>query len=292
MWFYLAVLSAFFTALSDIARRTHGSLAQPAELSWWTTVFSLPLGMGLLLITHEPIHMTRAFLVPATLSALIGVYSGVLHFRAYKYGDVSAVVPMTNFLPIALVVTSFIMLGTLPSLPGLAGVLLVVAGVYYSSVHGRRSLLHPFKQMFKNKGSRAMLQWVGLMAVLSPLMKMALGVNSAAFLMFYMLVLQFICMSVYLLCRPRVRRLKRGERIIKRWGWHVAAIATFGTISAFFLLHAMDMQDPTYVLSVKRLDVLMAIVLAGVFLKETHILRRFKGAVIAIAGVVIIFLAA
>lgn len=295
MWFYLALLAALFTALADIARRTHGSTAQPAELSWWTIVFSLPLGLGLLLIDNEPIHITKEFLVPALSASVIGAYSGVLHFKAFKYGDVSAVTPIGNLIPIAVLGTSFVILGTVPSLAGVGGVLLVVAGLYYSSVGGKHSLTHPIKQTFKNRGSRAMLAWALLMAIVSPLMKLALESSSPAFLMFFMLATQFILMSGYLLLRrssSAVRRIKRGERVIRRWGWHIAAIATFATISVFFLLQAMETQDPGYVLSVKRLDVLMTVLLAGLFLKEKHILRRFKGSVLAVAGVIIIVLAA
>lgn len=294
MWFYLALLSAFFNSLSEIARRTHGSLADPAELSWWTMVLSLPLSFGLVLTQqHQAVHITPGFAAAILVSAALGVYGGVAHFKAFKYGEASAVSPIANLLPIALLVTSFFILGTVPSWKGIIGVLLVVSGVYYSSVSGKHSLLLPFRNLVRNKGSRAMLVWVAANAVAAAITKIALGSAAAAYVMFVMVVSQIAMLSVYLLLRPHVHKhkVRRGERILKRWGWHIAAIAVFGTLAVFFQYQAMKLADVSYVLTVKRMDVLMTVLLAGLFLGERHILRRFKGSLIAVAGVAIIFLA-
>lgn len=292
MWFYLALLSAFFNALANVARRTHGSLAQPAELSWWSLLLSLPLGVGLLLIGDQPFYSNTSFLLPALVASVMNTYGGVLMFRAYKYNDVSVVGPLTNFLPVGLVVTSLFILGIRPEPAGLAGILLVVAGVYYSSVSGHLSLAHPFRKLMQNKGSRAMLGWVALMSVSAALMALALRSASPSFLLLFIMVVEFIILSVYLLIRPQKHRLRHGEQVMRQWGWHIAAISTFTTMSVFFQLQAMNMQDISYVLAVKRVDVLFTVLLAGLFLKERHVFKRFKGSVIALAGVVVILLAA
>ena len=291
MWFYLALLSAFFNALANIARRTHGSLAQPVELAWWTGLFSLPLGIGLVLISNQPLWTDNNYILPITISAVLSTYGHVLLFRAYKFADASTVSPISNLLPIALVITSFLILGIVPSILGLCGVLLVVCGLYYSSVSGKHKLGHPLRQLLKSRGSRAMLGWVLLMSVNAALAKIALGSASAEYLMFFSLVIEFALFSIYLLIRPRKNRVRHGEKVIRKWGWHIAAIAVFATLNVFFMLKAISLVDPSYALSVKRLDVLITILLAGLFLKEKHILRRFKGSVIALAGVVLIVMA-
>jgi drug/metabolite transporter (DMT)-like permease len=292
MWFYLALLSAFFNALSNIARRTHGSLAQPAELAWWSLLLSIPLGVGLVLVSGEPLWTSTDYILPALAAGSINAYGGILMFRAYKYGDASAVSPVGNFLPVVLVVTSFFILGTRPSPLGLAGIFLVVAGVYYSSVSGKHALLHPLRQILKNRGSRAMLTWAVLMAVSTTFVKIALDSASGTYLMLFLQLFEFGLISIYLLIRPIKNRTRHGERVLKRWGWHVAAIAVFSTMSVFFQFQAMDKVDPSYVLSVKRLDVLVTVLLAGLFLKERHILRRFKGSLLAVVGAVLLLIAA
>lgn len=291
MWFYLALLSAFFNSLSNVARRTHGSLAQPAELAWWSLLLSMPLSAGLLLVSGAPYYTSTAYLAPALIASALNAYGGVLMFKAYKYGDASVISPLTNFLPVTLVVTAFIILGTVPEPMGLVGILLVVAGVYYSSVSGRHSLAHPFRKLMANKGSRAMLGWVLLMSFSAALMGLALRSASPSYLMLFIQVVEFLLLSIYLLSRPQKHRIRHGEQVMKRWGWHIAAIATFTTLAIFFQLQAMNLQDISYVLSVKRIDVLFTILLAGLFLKEKHVFKRFKGSAIALVGVVIILLA-
>lgn len=211
-------------------------------------------------------------------------------FKAYKYGDASVVSPLTNVLPIVLVVTTFLLLGTVPGWYGLIGIFLVVAGVYYSSVSGKHKLTHPLRQLMKNKGSRSMMFWVVLVSVVIVLASVALRSASASFLLLFMQVAEFILLSIYLLARPQRHRLKHGENVLRKWGWHIAAIALFSTMGVFFQFQAMNLADPNYVMAVKRMDVLMTVLLAGLFLHEKHILRRFKGSALAVVGVVVILL--
>ena len=289
MWFYLALLSAFFNAIGNIARRTHGSLADPVELSWWCLLFGMPLAVGLLLISDKPMYTNHAFVLPLIAASLINTLASVLQFKAYRLSDASVVSPITNFLPILLVGTSFLMLGVIPNWAGLVGILFVVGGVYYSSVNGRHDLMHPIRQIFKSSGSKAMLGTVVLWSVSTNLDKIALESASAAFVTVFQGGLMLAVLSVYLLVRPQRRRLKRGERVIKKWGWHIAAIAIFAVLAVFFQMQAVALVSPSYVLSVKRLDVLFTVIFAGLFLHERHIMKRFKGAAIAVIGVLIIY---
>lgn len=290
MWFYYALLSAFFNAIGNIARRTHGSLADPAELSWWTLLFSLPLGLGLLLISNQPYFTGMEWLVPTIASGFLNTIASVMQFKAYKLADASAVSPITNFLPLLLVVTSFLMLGVVPGRGGFVGIVFVVAGVYYSSVSGKHSLSHPLKQIFKNKGSRAMLGTILLWSVSTNLDRIALRHASPAFITVSQQVLILTFLSLYLLAQPRRRRLKRGERVLHRWGWHIVAMSVFVTLAVFFQTQAIAIIEPSYALAVKRLDVLFTVLFAGLFLHERHIMKRFAGSAIAATGVVIIYL--
>jgi len=288
MWFLLAVLSAFFNSLGNVARRTHGSLAQPAELAWWSLLFSLPLTVGFVLISHERLYSSFDFVIPAAVASVLSCFGGVLLFRAYKYADASVICPLTNLLPIAMVPTTFIFTGQLPAPLGFVGVLLVVAGVYYSSVSGKHSLSHPLGQIMKSKGSRAMIGWVVITSVVVSLVSLSMRSASPSFLLLTMQIVSFVLMSGYLLARPQRKRLQRGEHVLKKWGRHIAAISLFSTVAVLFQYHAMSLANPTYVMSVKRLDVLMTVLMASVFLHEKHILRRIKGSLVAIIGIVII----
>lgn len=292
MWFYYSLLAALLNGFANVARRTHGSLADPAELSWWSLVIGIPVNIGLLLAVNTPAFTSHAFIVPMIISGVINALALILQFKAYKLGEVSLVAPIINLLPLLLIGTSFIMLGVVPSFGGIGGVILVVYGVYYSSVSGKHTLRNPIRQLFRNAGSRAMLGTIVMWSISSNLQKISLRSASPAFLALAQASVMFACISIYLLARPRRRRIKRGEEIIRRWGWHITAIAIFATLSVFFEFQALaHTANPTYVQTVKRLDVLITIPFAGYFLHERHLLKRFQGALVALVGVAIIYLA-
>jgi len=121
-------------------------------LAWWSLLFSLPLTVGFVLISHERLYTSFDFVIPGGIASVLSCFGGVLLFRAYKYADASVVCPLTNLLPIAMVPTTFIFTGQLPAPLGFVGILLVVAGVYYSSVSGKHSLSHPFGQIYEEQG--------------------------------------------------------------------------------------------------------------------------------------------
>jgi len=291
MWFYFALLSAALNSLSVIARKTHGSLAHPLELCWWTLLFGVPLGIGLLFTTHQPYYTDFGFIIPATISALIGIASSSLAFYAYQKGETSALAPLGNLLPVALLVTSFFILGTLPTVGGLLGIVLVVGGVYYSSL-GKAKLSHPFKQLWRSTGSRAMLGCVVLWSIGSSIDALALQHASPAFLLAYRQVISLVALSIILLLHPQRHRFRRGQRVMRRWGWHIVAISVFATLAVYFQFQAIKLIDPVYVLTVKRIDVLFTILIAHFLFREKHVLRRFEGSLIALVGIVIICFAA
>lgn len=289
MWLYFALLSALLNGLANIARRTHGSLADPAELAWWLQLFAFPLSIGMLLISDKPAFTGHAFLLPMIISGLLNATASTLQVKAYKLSDASLVSPIANLLPLFLIPSSFIALGVLPGWGAAVGILLVIAGVYYTSVHGKHGLWHPLRQLLKNRGSRAMLLTVLLWSISINFEKISLRSVSPAFLMFGQGLVMFAVTSLYLLCKPQRHRVKRGERVIRRWGWHISAISLFGFLSAFFQESAVQLtSNPSYILAIKRVDVLITVLLAGLFLREKHILKRFEGSLIAVAGVVLI----
>ena len=287
MWFYFAILSALLNSFSTLARKTHGSLAHPLELCWWTLVFGVPLGLGLLLTSNGPYYTDLFFILPATVSALLGIASSSLAFYAYQKNSTSALVPLANLLPVFMIFTSFLLLGTLPSLGGLIGILLVVGGVYYSSVGGKK-LSHPLRHIFSNPGSLAMLGCVVLWSLGANFDKVAMDHASPEFVLAYRQIVSFLVLSSILLLHPQRHRFRRGQRVLKRWGWHIVAISLFATLAVYFQFHAIKLVDPVYVIAVKRIDILFTIILAHFLLKEKHVMKRFEGSTIALVGVIII----
>ncbi|MCB0113507.1 MAG: EamA family transporter [Caldilineaceae bacterium] len=131
-WFYWALLSAIFAALtaifakigirgvdSDLATliRTSIIIVVLAVFVWFTGKWSNPLAL--------PRH-TWIFL---TLSGLATGASWVCYFRALQIGEASKVAPVDKFSLVLVAIFAVIFLGERPDLWEWAGIALVAAGV-------------------------------------------------------------------------------------------------------------------------------------------------------------------
>jgi hypothetical protein len=75
------------------------------------------------------------------MSAALRLMSLLLYQTAIELSPLSVTVPYLSFTPAMLLVTAFLLIGEQPSLPGLAGVLVVTAGGYllaFSSASGAK----------------------------------------------------------------------------------------------------------------------------------------------------------
>lgn len=287
MWFYFALLSALTNTVGTIARKTHGSTARPAELAWWTQLVMVPCSLALIFLNPQPLYKNYDFIAPTIASSIIYCFAAILIFVAYKYGETSVVTPLGNLLPVGLLIASYLMFGTVPPVTGIIGVLLVGFGLYYSSVSGKHNLLKPFQAIWSQKGSRAMLAVVFFWVIGTNLDKISLRSASPAFLVFAQQLIDFILLSGYLLSRHSRKR----QKVWQHWWRHITIMAVFTTLAIYFQAKAVSLLGNTsYVLAVKRLDVLLVILYSGFVIKEKHLFKRFLGSLIAMAGVITIYL--
>ena len=131
-WFYWAILSAVFAALtaifakigiqgvnSDLATliRTAIVILVLSAFVWFTGKWSNPLTLP---------SKTWIFL---TLSGLATGASWVCYFRALQIGDASKVAPIDKLSLVLVAVFAFVFLGERPSLRDWAGIAMVASGV-------------------------------------------------------------------------------------------------------------------------------------------------------------------
>ena len=131
-WFYWALLSAVFAALtaifakigiqgvdSDLATlvRTAIILVVLSAFVWYAGKWSNPLSLS---------PKTWLFL---GLSALATGASWVCYFRALQMGEASKVAPVDKFSLVLVAIFAFVFLGERPSLQQWSGIALVAAGV-------------------------------------------------------------------------------------------------------------------------------------------------------------------
>lgn len=131
-WFYWALLSAVFAALTAIFAKVGlqgvdsdlATLIRTAIIMAVLSVFVLATGKW-----ANPLALSGKTWLFLVLSGLATGASWVCYFRALKMGDASQVAPVDKLSLVLVAVFAFAFLGERPSLREWSGIALVAAGV-------------------------------------------------------------------------------------------------------------------------------------------------------------------
>lgn len=245
------------------------------------------------------------FFLAVGLDCAINVIGTTLAFRALKSTDISLAVPMLSFTPLFLVLTAFVMLGEIPSLAGMAGIVIIVLGSYILNTAAEHtSLLDPFRAMVSHPGILAMFIVSFLYAIAIGFDKMVVLNSDIVFgsaVVFSILGLVFLGIFILKSAMHRtdlsapaaptpgepVQNTAGSPRDILGAGILIGVLLT---IEAVAINAAYLDQIVPYVSAIKRLSIIITVLYGTLIFRETGIRQRVSGAVLMVCGVVLILL--
>ncbi len=131
-WFYWAILSAVFAALTAIFAKI-GIQGVDSDLATLIrTAIIIVVLTAFVAYTHKwsnPFELSSKTWLFLILSGLATGASWVCYFRALKIGDASKVAPVDKLSLVLVVVFAFMFLGERPSLREWSGIAMVAGGV-------------------------------------------------------------------------------------------------------------------------------------------------------------------
>ncbi|HLD09405.1 MAG TPA: EamA family transporter [Methylophilaceae bacterium] len=131
-WFYWALLSAVFAALTAIFAKVGLEGVDSDYATLLRTFVIIAVLMGFIFFTGKwsnPFSLQPKSLTFLVLSALATGASWICYFRALKVGEASKVAPIDKLSLVLVIIFAFIFLGERPSVREWLGVFMVVAGV-------------------------------------------------------------------------------------------------------------------------------------------------------------------
>ncbi|MAF89336.1 MAG: DMT family transporter [archaeon] len=284
-WYLLAIFSAFFEAIyytlikKLVKKEDLQVLAGGIFLSGSVILFISSFVSGLPVIGGQ-------FYSSIIVTGILNTFAVALYFRTLKTTDISLSLPMLSFSPLFLIATSFLILGEFPSYVGMGGIVLIVSGSYVINMStDHKGLLYPIQQILSNKGVLDMLGVAFIFSIAANYNKIAV-LNSDPMLSSAGI---FLITAVPFLIYSKTGRRKLVGSYKKLWKW----ILTTGivlSLTAVFINAAMTLEIVPYVVSMKRLAVLFAVIFGGVVFREKNIGRRLLGTLIMLAGAIIIIL--
>jgi drug/metabolite transporter (DMT)-like permease len=286
LWVVLALAAAFFDATyymltkkalsGGVGRLFLGSIV---FLGSAATLLSLAFSRGV------PSLDTLFF--PALLGSAVLNFSAILlYYRAFEITDLSLAVPMLSFTPLFLIGTSFLILGELPTRAGMLGIVLIVIGSFFLHRPWQRRQETDTPVPAWGKGLLYMLG-VAFLFSLSANVDKIVVVNSDPL---FGAGMTHLCIAslffVLLLVMPRSRGVAPTRGLVPLILLASAALL----LQALSQNTAFTMQIVPYVISVKRLNILVSVMYGYLIFREGHLAWRSACAAVMIAGVFLLVL--
>ena len=298
-WFPLALLGALSQATYSFSVKVLLRWIPPFLLAGYSFLAASLVLFSLILASGIP--PLGPGLVPAVAATvIINTVATILFYRALSTTDLSLCVPMLAFTPVFLILTSFVILGEIPSPAGAFGIVLVASGAFLltqRSGHGRSaSLLTPFLTLRHDRGVWSMLI-VAFLYSLSVNYDKEVVLNSSP--LFGSALILFLLAIIFLLIAVSAGTTwsftaQEPDPVPSHPPFPYSRFFTVGAVGMMLALEgisintAYTMAIVPYVITIKRLSIFFSVLFGGLLLHEQYIRGRMFGAVVMIAGAVVI----
>lgn len=286
LWLGLALLTALSTSLVEVFSKQGLEELDEYVISW-TSGLAVFLLLPALFWTGLPEPSLKLGIVWFASGGL-NVLALVMYIKAIKYAPLSIVAPLKTLTPALLLLTSPILVQEVAPLLGIIGVGLIVVGVYVLQAPRKgESWLAPLKALWHNRGARLML---GVNLVWSIVANVdAMGTRMTDPWTWSVLSRGGILAGTSLLLVFRTRVHKQLQEL----GQHKAVLLPLllcWALASVTQMAAMDLTLVSYVIAVKRTSAVMSVFFGAYLFKEKSLGKRLIGAVLAVAGVVVLSL--
>lgn len=253
---------------------------------WWFLLATLVLYLPMVVYFWPQTSFSAKGVACVLGSALLHTLYFWTLSKAYEGGDLSLVYPIARgSMPLFVTVLAVLLIHEQLSAPGLSGIALVVLGIYV--VHLRsfagRSFLEPFRAL-KGGASLWALSTGGSNGIGSVVDKVGVGEIYPPVYIYLMFTGVWLLLAPYILTRKRPA-LQIEWRVNRN---SIVAVGFLVTFTYTMILFAMRMSPVSYVVAVRNVSILFSALLGVLWLREKHASQKIIGAVLIMAGVIII----
>ena len=282
-WIVYALITAFSIATADAISKKAMIRSHEYVIAWVRQGYTLPfLAVVFFFIEIPPLDNT--FWLTLLIAVPLDVTAIILYVKAIRLSPLSLTIPFIALSPMFVIITAFVILGELPDISGLFGILLIVIGAYLLNVRAtKHGVLGPIKAIKRERGSVLMIIVALIYSLTSTLGKVAVLHSSPLFFgAFYPFILTII-FTVIVGYKGHLSGVISRPRIFLGIGFFIAMMM----LSHFT---AISLTDVAYMISVKRLSLLFSVAYGWILFGERNVAERLIGSILMIAGVVSITL--
>lgn len=288
MWFWLSLASAILGAVDILFNKKTLKHVSPVVLFWAQNAFSIPLLLLFILKVGIPIISDKFYFVVIG-SAITWAIGKVMYNHGLKSHLISQIIPLTSFGVIFTYFFGLLFLGQNIKLIPMLGLFSVIVGSYVLNVdQAREDILKPFKLIFGNTIVIIFLVGMLLTSMTAIFDKLSLENTFPSSVLFVILVeniLETAIATPYLLFREKNTWIKEVKQNFGLLLLNSFVLLVIG----FLIFNAYTLDGPVaLVLGVKRLQIIFALLLGYLFLKDKPTKHSWLASLIMIAGTLMI----
>ena len=230
--------------------------------------------------------MPLQFWIFSILGGIAGALGNSFLVKALHQGDLSVLGPINSYKSLIGIFAGVILLGEVPNLGGLVGVVLIILGSYFvlDTTPERFSLA-----LLRKKEIQFRIWAMILTAIEAVFVKKVIMASSTpiAFISwcFFGAIFSFFLLHIYRLDLKK-EWSKIGYNDITRYALLVLCIGTM----QFTTNYAFEHMDVGYALSLFQLSIIVSVLLGNRYFQEQSIRKKLVGSVIMIVGSIVIIL--
>jgi drug/metabolite transporter (DMT)-like permease len=289
IWIVFGLLSAFSLATNNALLKKMFARHNEYLLTWLTYFFVTVLLLFLLPFVPVP-RIDPGFYDAFFLGLPLEIVAIVLYIKALKSSPLSLTLPFLSLTPVFLIGVSYLLVGEKVSALGALGIICITAGGYTLNIREfRKGFFQPFAAIFRERGSVYMILVAFIYSITASLGKKAITHSSPMFFAIAYLA------GFFLLLTPVALYLTRKEwKLLRRAEIFRAALlpGICEFVATLSYVIGLSLTKVAYLISVRRLAVLLGVLYGFVLFKESEIMERFLGASLMLAGFVMLAFAA
>lgn len=293
----IAIANALTVSLQDVLiKKLRGE--NTFFVIWLRLVAALPmLAIAVFVFSAWAVPPARFWWIILLVNVPVEIFQFYVGYSAIQRSPLSLMAPLAASTSIFLVPVGYAILGEIPTAAGLIGILSIVAGAFVLGwrIGETRTLGESIRNLFREPGTLLVLLGSFLVAISISTSKLVFRYASPLLTAFYLTAA--IAAALTPLAFPV--RLPAGQAG-PAGGRRSAALPVAGRTSLFgglalisglsFGLHytGLSLLPAAYYISIKRVSMLFNVLNGRFFFREEHIRERLAGAVLMVAGVVLV----
>lgn len=288
-WFYLALISAVFSALAAISEKKALFKLDALDFSFFVSIVTLIFSIPFFFDAPLDISLSTPLII-LFAKAILSALAFLCVMLTIKNLEISEALPLLALSPGLVAIFGVLLIQDTLVLNEWIGLFLMLVGTYILELRkDDQSIFDPFKSLMRINKYKYVFFALILFSITSLIDRVLLKdfkLPPYTFMAYQQLFFALIFTTLILFRNKKITAVIKplNRNII----YLIIIISVFTVVYRYTQIEATKIAAVALVLSVKRLSVLMAILIGGKLFKESNVLKRAIAAVIILVGLIIL----